>query len=203
MTDNIVFVVDDDDAVRDSLAALLESEGHEVRAFASAEAFLAEVQNEMLGCVLADVRMSGMDGLQLQNRLSIEHAALPVILITGHGDITMAVKAMKAGAIDFIEKPFSDDVILDSVQRALTTGVKTHEHQSREANARRRIERLTQREREVLEELVTGNPNKVIAHNLGISPKTVEIHRARVMEKTQAGNLSQLVRMALAAGIDP
>ncbi len=199
----VVFVVDDDEAVRDSLRMLLESDGLEVDAFASGAEFLAADLPGRGGCVVLDVRLGDMNGLDLQKKLAALRIELPVILITGHGDIPMAVAAMKAGAADFIEKPFADGVLLDSVRRALGAASPASGKAPPDTESEFRIARLSPREREVLEHLTIGRPNKLIAAELGISPRTVEIHRARVMEKTEAKSLSHLVRMALAAGIDP
>lgn len=195
-----VLVVDDDPAVRDSLQAMLEAEGFRVYVFEDARAFLDALPAPSRCVALLDVRMPDMDGLELLAALGQRASAPPVIMITGHGDVPMAVEAMKLGAVDFIEKPFAADTIVRSIREALATcrpaSTATNETE-------RRLARLTEREREVLEQLVVGRSNKAIALELGISPRTVEIHRARVMEKMQADSLSHLVRMALAAGIDP
>ena len=197
-SDPIVFVVDDDDAVRDSLRLLLESSGFKTATFGSASEFLEHVAAGHEGaCLLLDVRMPDMDGLALQHRLAEQQVKIPVIIMTGHGDVPIAVKAMKEGAVDFIEKPFSDQVMLDSVQHALAIGMAARRQEQDAAAARERLQQLTPREREVLEEMVAGNPNKLIAYELQISPRTVEIHRARVMEKMQAQSLAQLVRMMM------
>lgn len=201
--EHTIFVVDDDEAVRDSLQALLESAGFTVEVFASGQAFLEVHVPNRSGCLVVDVQMPGMSGLELQRRLAADGVDLPVIVITGHGDIPMAVKALKAGALDFIEKPFADDSILVSVQHALEQAKQGQRQKSLAAYAAGRIALLTAREREVLEQLVIGRSNKVIAYELEISPRTVELHRARVMEKMQARSLSQLVRMALAVGVAP
>jgi two-component system response regulator FixJ len=198
-----VFVVDDDEAVRDSLQTLLEVEGYRTEIFGSGLAFLEAYDAGRPGCLLADVRMPDMSGLDLQEILNQRQARLPVIIITGHGDVPMAVRAMKAGAVDFIEKPFSDTVILDSVRRALAVADRASADRALATEAETRLQSLTPREREVLERLVLGRANKVIAFELNISPRTVEIHRARVMEKMQAESLSHLVRLALAAKVQP
>jgi two-component system response regulator FixJ len=202
MPDPIVFVVDDDDAVRDSLSLLLQTSGHRVRAFGSAQNLLDALTPEAHGCIIADVRMPGMDGLELQERLAARRIGLPVIIMTGHGDVPIAVRAMKAGAVDFIEKPFAEEPLLETVRLALVRSERDR-RRSGEPSADERLAQLTTREREVLEAMVAGHPNKAIAHLLRISPRTVEIHRARVMEKTGARSLSHLVRLALQAGVVP
>ncbi len=198
-----VFVLDDDEAVRDSLRALLESAGLEVELFESGQDFLDDLDPASTGCLILDVRMPGLSGLEIQQKLTERRNSLPVIIITGHGDIPMAVKAMSAGAVDFIEKPFADDTLLKSVKRALSQPKKNLVDPESAGDLERRLGRLTPREREVLGQLVIGNPNKVIAHELGISPRTIEIHRARVIEKMNARNLSHLVRLAIVAGVLP
>lgn len=200
--DPTVFVVDDDEAARDSLTILLEASGFRVAAFASAEAFLATHDPGRRGCALIDVRMPGMDGLQLQRELRARDIGLPAIVITGHGDVPLAVAAMKAGAIDFIEKPYAETALLEAVRRGLAFADEVGREARLAAVARERIGRLTPREREVLIQLVHGHPNKAVARNLSLSPRTVEIHRARVMEKLEAKSLPEVVRLALAAGID-
>ena len=198
-----IFIVDDDEAVRDSLQILLETEGYRTAVFGSGLEFLDAYRAGQAGCLLADVRMPDMSGLDLQEILAERQLQLPVIIITGHGDVSMAVRAMKAGAVDFIEKPFADTTILDSVQRALSRADQPRADQALATEAEARLQALTPREREVLERLVLGRPNKIIAFELNISPRTVEIHRARVMEKMQADSLSHLVRLALAAKVQP
>lgn len=192
-----IFVVDDDEAVRDSLAALLQAHGFEVRAFESAPNLLSVIGVDTRGCVLTDVRMPEMDGLELQRRLAGH--MLPVVMMSGHGDIPMAVQAMRDGAVDFVEKPYSDDTILQAVVRAAAMIEPRARMAAGKAEAQARMARLTPREREVLDRLVEGMQNKAIAHALEISPRTVEIHRANVMEKMETKSLSELVRMALAA----
>lgn len=192
-----VHIVDDDEAIRESLTLLLDASGVKARAHASAEAFLDTPDLAGPGCVIADVRMPGMSGLELQTMLSRRRIALPVIIITGHGDVAMAVLALKAGAVDFIEKPFDEDVLLNVVRHALESGERAYRERRKLADVEARIVDLTPREREVMDLVVQGLPNKAMAVELDISVRTVEIHRARVMEKMEAQSLSDLVRMAL------
>ncbi|WP_341676279.1 response regulator transcription factor [Niveibacterium sp. SC-1] len=194
-----VHIVDDDEALRDSLIWLLESEGHTVATYASGEEFLQAWTPELSGCLLLDVRMPGMSGLEIFDRLIALHNTLPVIFITGHGDVPMAVSALKRGAADFIEKPFNDRDMLKLIEQSLAQA--REQAASREAGAAtaRRIEALTSREREVLQLIVGGRLNKQIADELGISIKTVEVHRARVMEKMGVESLAELVQLVLAA----
>ncbi|MGB8182874.1 MAG: response regulator [Stellaceae bacterium] len=200
MTDDAtIFILDDDDAVRDSLRMLIESAGYKAEAFASCREFLARAPFPPRVCLLLDVHMPEMSGLQLQDEMARRDLKLPVIVMTGQADVPIAVRAMKAGARDFIEKPFSDEVILDSIRNAMASPAKT----AGDPVIVKHVAELTPREHDVMLQMVTGNPNKVTAYNLGISPRTVEIHRARVMEKMAARSLSELVRMALAVGIDP
>ena len=198
-----IFIVDDDADVRESLKALLESAGYSVRDFASARAVLADEHLAGASCLIADIRMPDMDGLSLQEELVNRQSGLPVIVVTGHGDVPLAVRAMKVGATDFIEKPFDDEALLGSVRRAMDIAKQSRDQASLVQTAETRIATLTARERQVLEHLVAGQPNKIIAYELSISPRTVEIHRAHLMEKMQARSLSDLVRQALAVGIVP
>jgi two-component system response regulator FixJ len=202
-TDAIVFVVDDDADVRDSLCALLEAAGFHAEPYESAIKFLASGRATHGGCLIADIRMPDMDGLELQQELVNRRVALPVIIVTGHGDVPLAVRAMKAGAIDFLEKPFDDELLLASVRRALAEGQRTGKDMALVDIAKERVAALTPREHQVLEHLVAGRPNKAIANELDISPRTIEIHRANLMDKMQARSLSELVRMAIAAGLTP
>jgi two-component system response regulator FixJ len=201
MADEIVFVVDDDADQRDSLCALLESAGVASEAHESARAFLGAYQPGRSGCLIADIRMPDMDGLELQEELNRRNAGLPVIVVTGHADVPLAVRAMKAGAVDLIEKPYDDELLLATVRRALAKAHGAREQAAAIDAAKARIASLSARERQVLELLVAGQPNKIIAFELDISPRTVEIHRAHVMEKMEARSLSDLVRAAIAAGI--
>jgi two-component system response regulator FixJ len=198
-----VFIVDDDGDVRDSLRALLESAGHSVREFDNAKKVLAEPDISKASCLIADIRMPDMDGLQLQEELNRRQIGLPVIIITGHGDVPLAVRAMKAGAVDFLEKPFDGEFMLDTVRRALTLGERTRDQAALAQLAASRMALLTPREKDVLEHLMAGHSNKIIAYELAISPRTVEIHRGHLMEKTQARSLSNLIQMALVAGVSP
>lgn len=200
--DTTIFVVDDDRADRESLTALLGAYGFRVRAYPLASAFLEEFVPPRRGCLLVDVRMPKMGGLELQQRLVAESIHLPVIVMTAYGDVPTAVQAMKFGAVDFIEKPFRDDVVLSAIGSALDQEQKSMELSDQAASAAERMTRLTPREREVLNRLVIGRQNKEVAFELGISPRTVEIHRSRVMDKMEAKNLSQLIRMVLATGWD-
>jgi two-component system response regulator FixJ len=196
----IVFVVDDDRAMRDSLRWLLESIGLTVRTYATAAEFLREHDPAQPGCLVLDVRMPGMSGLDLQAELVQRGAELPTIVVTGHGEVAMAVRAVKAGAIDFIEKPFSDQLLLDRVRQALEIDRQSREVRVRRKDARRRLASLSAREREVLELVAAGKANKEIAAALGLSPKTVEVHRAHVMSKMAVDSLAELIRVAILAG---
>ena len=198
MPEQIIYLVDDDEALRDSLVWLLESQGFKVEAFASAEAFLRVWRPEFNGCLLLDVRMPGMSGLELHERLRAHYCTLPVIFITGHGDVPMAVAALKKGAIDFIEKPFNDAELLRLVSQCLVSERESRARRRQDAEVSRRLDQLTQREREVLDLIIVGKLNKQIADVLGISIKTVEVHRARVMEKMAAQSLAELVQNVMA-----
>lgn len=198
----LVHVVDDDRAVRQALAFLLASDGIPVRLHESAVAFLEAVAR-VSGCIVTDVRMPGLDGIELLRRLKARGETAPVIVMTGHADVPLAVAAMREGAADFIEKPFDDEVFLAAVRAALETGRRSAERDAAAAGIRQRVASLSDREVQVLDELVAGKPNKIIARDLGISPRTVEIYRANVMAKMQAGSLAELVRAALAVGRGP
>jgi two-component system response regulator FixJ len=199
----LVHIIDDDDAVRDSLALLLDAVGIAVRTYDSATKFLAVARGLADGCVLTDVRMPDLDGLALQRRLTDLGVTLPVIVMTGHGDVPIAVAALKAGAADFLEKPFDDDRLIAAVRAALTVSRQVQRQAAAAAHIAARIASLTRREREVLDLLVAGKPNKTIAYDLGASPRTVEVHRARVMEKMGARSLAELVRMVIAVTPEP
>lgn len=193
----VVHVVDDDPAMRDSLEFLFDTAGLNVRTYESAPALLAKVNELGAGCIVTDVRMPEMNGLELVRRLNELGVRLPVIVMTGHADVPLAVEAMKAGVRDFIEKPFDDEVFLSAVRAALAEGEAIEAQESQEAAVRERLASLSTRERQVLEGLVAGRANKVIAYDLGISPRTVEVYRANVMTKMQARSLSELVRMSI------
>jgi two-component system, LuxR family, response regulator FixJ len=198
-----VYVIDDDEPVRDSVALLLEAHALAVQSFASGLQFLNAASSLAPGCVVTDMRMPVMDAIELLRRLNENNLRFPVIVMTAHGEVSLAVQALKAGATDFIEKPFLGEVLIEAVLSALQTVDRTHQRDADITEHEDRVASLTAREREVMDQLVAGNQNKSIAHNLGISPRTVEVHRARVMEKMQARSLSALVRMVVAAGQDP
>ena len=197
----VVHVIDDDEAMRESLAFLLNAVGMEVRTYESAKGFLDVAPKVEAGCVITDVRMPGLSGVDLLRRLRELKLGIPVIVITGHGDVPLAVEAMKIGALDFLEKPFDDEVLLASVRSALNQRDQNQRRQGKRNEIERRLAALSNRERDVLEGLVSGHANKQIAYDLGISPRTIEIYRANLMTKMQAASLSDLVRMALIAGI--
>jgi two-component system response regulator FixJ len=201
MPPDTVYVIDDDEAARHSLAFLLKSAKLEVKTFESAVAFLDSIVGITTGCVITDVRMPEITGTELLRRLKELNVGLPVIVITGHGDVPLAVEAMKLGASDFFEKPFDDEALLASVRAALKKEHSDSKRQSERTEIDKRLASLSPRERDVLDGLVAGHANKRIAFDLGISPRTVEIYRANLMTKMQAGSLSDLVRMALVAGI--
>ncbi|HVN46850.1 MAG TPA: response regulator transcription factor [Steroidobacteraceae bacterium] len=192
-----VYVVDDDEGVRNSLRFLLKSVGLTTRALSSATEFLEAYKQNHPGCLVLDVRMPGMSGIELQQQLNLRGATIPVIFITGHGDIPMAVEAMQHGAFDFLQKPFRDQDLIDRIQRALERDARNRASLAQHVKIRERFDSLTPREREVLTLMTRGMPNKVMAAQLGVSQRTVEIHRARVMEKSGAESLAQLVRMVM------
>ncbi len=198
--DKVVHVIDDDDDARESLAFLLSTADIEVHVYDSATTFLKALPQITGGCIITDVRMPEIDGMELLRRLNDSEVSLPVIVMTGHGDVPLAVEAMKLGAIDFLEKPFDDDQLLSAVRMALNKNELDSEQELRRTEVKERLASLSPREQQVLDGLVAGHPNKTIAFDLGISARTVEVYRANVMTKMQARSLSELVRMALLAG---
>jgi two-component system response regulator FixJ len=199
-SDGVVHVIDDDDAARDSLAFLLGAADVTVRTYESAVVFLDRLTDIEPGCIITDVRMPEIDGVELLRRLSEMAVSLPVIVITGHGDVPLAVEAMKLGAVDFLEKPFEDATLLSAVRSALNRHHEDDERHAKKADIQEKLAALSPRERQVLDGLVAGHANKTIAFDLGISPRTVEVYRANVMTKMLATSLSDLVRMSLIAG---
>ena len=200
LSNALVHLIDDDEDIRRALSFLLGTAGLAVKVYESASAFLETCNNFETGCVVSDVRMPGIDGLELLRQLRQKGARLPVVIMTGHADVPLAVGAMKAGAVDFIEKPFGDDVLLAAIEAAFHREEKAGRNGSEVTQLQGRIAALTLREKEVLDGLLAGRPNKTIAYDLGISPRTVEVHRANVMTKMGASSLSELVRLALTAG---
>ena len=198
--DRTVFVVDDDEAAQDSLVMLLRSAGLNPSGFSSAQSFLESLRPDARGCIVSDVRMPGMDGVELLKTLKQRHCLLPVILITGHADVAVAVQAMKAGASEFVQKPFDSELLLRLVRAAMEENDEAMDASFHRMRVRRRIESLTSRERQVLDMIMQGASNKAIASGLTISPRTVEIYRANVMSKMRAESLSDLIRMTLASG---
>jgi len=197
----IVFVVDDDESVRDALASLIRSSGLTVQTFASALEFLAQPRPDVPSCLVLDVRLPGLSGLDLQKRMAEIDLAIPIVFITGHGDVPTSVRAMKAGAVEFLTKPFVDQDLLDAVQQAMERDAAARRKQAEIAELERRYESLTPREREVMEWVVAGLLNKQVASELGTSEITVKVHRGRVMQKMQAGSLADLVRMSVRLGM--
>jgi len=196
-----IHIIDDDAAMRDSLAFLLDVNGYAARTYETADDFLKDAAAQTSSCIISDIRMPGMNGIELVRKLRSDGTPCPVILITGHGDVALAVEAMKAGAADFIEKPFDDTALLDAIRIALDAGPATTSEATARKDAEARLAELSPRERDVLRGLVAGKINKVIAHELGISPRTVEVYRANLMAKTGARSMSELMRIALAAGL--
>lgn len=207
MTDiqQTVYVVEDDEAVRDSLELLLRSDDKSVKAYDSASAFLKHYSDAMAGCIVLDIRMPGMDGMELQKKLNEKHSILPIIFVTGHGDVPMAVDAMKEGAIDFIQKPYREEALLEKIEAALVQDRQQRKTLGEKQEIVRRIKSLTPREHEIMDRMIAGQANKVIAIELEISQRTVEIHRSRVMHKMGTHSLAHLVRMVLSVKnlIDP
>ena len=203
MSHESVFVVDDDTAVRQGLRFMLRAAGYSVEAFSSARSFLEDYDPRRGGCLLLDVQMPQMTGLELQQRLNVRGWRIPVIFITGHGTVPLAISAMKAGAFDFIEKPLREDALLESIERALHWNDRAYEERLERATLQTRVASLTPREREVFELVARGEPNKVIARHLGISFRTVELHRAHIIEKLQARSLSDLIRMGIIMNSTP
>ncbi|MCK4304634.1 MAG: response regulator transcription factor [Candidatus Eisenbacteria sp.] len=197
-TEPAVFIVDDDDAMRDALQVLIRSAGMQAQAYSGAEEFLENYVPQRTGCLLLDVRMPGMDGIKLQEKLAAERIDIPIVFISGHGDIPMAVRAMQKGAVDFIAKPFREQVLLDTVRRAIQRDAQRRCRQADRAAVEDRLATLVPREREVLDLVVAGKRNKVIAAELGLSHKTIEYHRGKIMAKMQAESTADLVRMVLA-----
>jgi two-component system, LuxR family, response regulator FixJ len=193
--DAVVHLIDDDDGVRQALAFLLTASGFAVRVYDSAMTFLDAIPTLQPGCIVTDVRMPGIDGLELQRRLKARQICLPVIVMTGHGDVPLAVEAMKAGAVDFIEKPFDDETLLSAIRIAVDRHARDAHRNDEVAAIRAKLENLSARELEVLQGLVAGHPNKTIAYDLKISARTVEVHRATLMAKMGAGSLADLIRM--------
>lgn len=200
--ERIVYLVDDDEAIRRSAGFMLKTSGHVVKAYASGVEFLKESKDLEPGCVLLDIRMPGMDGLEVQQALRDRGSLLPIVIMTGHGDVGIAVRAMKVGAIDFIEKPFQKSVLLEALDQGFSQIERRDSSQARADEAQVRLQALTPRERDVLAGLVRGHPNKTIAYDLGISPRTVEIHRANLMAKLEVHSLSDALRIAFAAGLN-
>lgn len=199
MLDPTVFVVDDDPAMRASLRWLLESVGHSVVTCSNAREFLDQYRTEQPGCLLLDVRMPGMSGLDLQEELTLRRIVLPIVIITGYAEVPIAVRAMKAGALDFIEKPFSDEALLERIRKAIVLDARRRRVDFERSSIEKRLGRLTARERDVLERVILGKSNKIIASELRLSTKTVEAHRAHVMEKMQAESVAELIRLSLFA----
>ena len=199
MTDiqQTVYVVDDDEAVRDSLELLLKSDGKPVKTYESANAFLKDYSDKMAGCIVLDIRMPGMDGMELQKKLNEKHSILPIIFVTGHGDVPMAVDAMKEGAVDFIQKPYREEALLEKIEAALEQDLEQRKTLDEKQEIIRRVKSLTPREAEIMDRMIAGQANKVIAIELEISQRTVEIHRSRVMHKMGTHSLAHLVRMVL------
>lgn len=197
-TEATVYLVEDDDAVRDSLQMVLESVGHKVVAYSRGDAFLEDFSTEMAGCMVLDIRMPGMNGMELQRQLNSRNSILPIIFVTGHGDVPMAVEAMQKGAVDFVQKPYREEELLGKIQQAIAADAESRAELAEKHKIVERLQELTPREKQVMDLMIEGKANKVIAFDLDISQRTVEIHRARVMEKMGVRSLAHLVRMVMA-----
>ncbi|WP_298879534.1 response regulator FixJ [uncultured Bradyrhizobium sp.] len=200
-TNGIVYVIDDDEAMRDSLNFLLDSSGYSVTLFDDAQRFLDALPGLAFGCVLSDVRMPGIDGIELLKLMKAQHSPFPILIMTGHGDVPLAVEAMKLGAIDFLEKPFEDDRLITMIESAIRQAEPAAKNEAISQDIAARVASLSPRERQVMEGLVAGLSNKLIAREYDISPRTIEVYRANVMTKMQANSLSELVRLAMRAGL--
>lgn len=200
-TKGIVYVIDDDDAMRDSLNFLLDSSGYSVTLFDDAQRFMDALPGLAFGCVVSDVRMPGIDGIELLKRMKAQHSPFPILIMTGHGDVPLAVEAMKLGAVDFLEKPFEDDRLIAMIETAIRQAEPAAKSEAIARDVAARVASLSPRERQVMEGLVAGLSNKLIARDYDISPRTIEVYRANVMTKMQAGSLSELVRLAMRAGM--
>lgn len=200
-TKGIIYVIDDDDAMRDSLNFLLDSSGYSVILFDDAQRFMDALPGLAFGCVVSDVRMPGIDGIELLKRMKAQHSPFPILIMTGHGDVPLAVEAMKLGAVDFLEKPFEDDRLIAMIETAIRQAEPAAKSEAIAQDVAARVASLSPRERQVMEGLVAGLSNKLIARDHDISPRTIEVYRANVMTKMQAGSLSELVRLAMRAGM--
>lgn len=200
-TKGIIYVIDDDDAMRDSLNFLLDSSGYSVTLFDDAQRFMDALPGLAFGCVVSDVRMPGIDGIELLKRMKAQHSPFPILIMTGHGDVPLAVEAMKLGAVDFLEKPFEDDRLIAMIETAIRQAEPAAKSEAIAQDVAARVASLSPRERQVMEGLVAGLSNKLIARDYDISPRTIEVYRANVMTKMQAGSLSELVRLAMRAGM--
>lgn len=200
-TKGIIYVIDDDEAMRDSLNFLLDSSGYSVTLFDDAQRFMEALPGLAFGCVVSDVRMPGIDGIELLKRMKAQHSPFPILIMTGHGDVPLAVEAMKLGAVDFLEKPFEDDRLVAMIETAIRQAEPAAKSEAIAQDVAARVASLSPRERQVMEGLVAGLSNKLIARDYDISPRTIEVYRANVMTKMQAGSLSELVRLAMRAGM--
>lgn len=200
-TKGMVYVIDDDDAMRDSLNFLLDSSGYSVTLFDDAQRFLEALPGLAFGCIVSDVRMPGIDGIELLKRMKAQHSPFPILIMTGHGDVPLAVEAMKLGAVDFLEKPFEDDRLIAMIETAIRQAQPAAKSEAIAQDLAARVASLSPRERQVMEGLVAGLSNKLIAREYDISPRTIEVYRANVMTKMQASSLSELVRLAMRAGM--